>query len=87
MLEKYKRPCRIVGLRLTDPLEALVHCQNVVSILSTNFTLARVQLFIVIGHLLITVIGSMIFLSPFLQVTWMPVSTIYFPAHQNSGIV
>ena len=90
--------CRTVGPSLAASLEPLAHCQNVAS-LSYFFKyyfgryfseLAQlVSHFHILegGGLLIILIEYMIFLSPFLNVTSMSLSTVFFLALPESGIL
>ena len=88
--------CRIVGPSLATSLEPLAHHGNVTSLsLSICITLVDVlqnwlNLFHFVfleGGLLVILIVCMIFLSPFLDVTRMSVSTVSFLAQLNSGIL
>ena len=88
--------CRIVGPSLAASLEPLVHCRNVASLsLSIVITLVDVlqnwlnwfHFLFLEGSLLVILIDCMIFLSPFLDVTRMSMSTVSFLAQLNSGIL
>ena len=89
--------CRTtVGPSLAAFLKPLAHHQNVASlkVFSIGITLVDVLLnwlnwfhFLILeGGLLIVLIVCMIFLSPFLDVTRMPMSTVSFLAQLDSGI-
>ena len=90
-----KRICRI-GPSLAASLEPLAHCRNVASLsLFYSYYFGRCSsdwhnwfhfLFLE-GGLLIILIDCMIFLSPFLDVTRMSMSTVSFLAQLNSGIL
>ena len=91
-----KRICRTVGPSLPASLQPLAHRQNVTSLsLSIGITLVDVQLnwlnwfhFLNLeGGLLVILIDCMIFLSPFLDVTRMSMSTVSFLAQLDSGIL
>ena len=91
-----KQICRTVGPLLAAFLEPLAHCQNVVSLsLSYRYYFGRcsselTQLFhfyFLKGGLLVILIDSIIFMSPFLDVTRMSMSTVSFLAQLNSGIL
>ena len=90
-----KRICRTVGPLLAASLESLAHRQNVASFFSIGITLVYVHLnwlnwfhfFILEGGLLVILIDCMIFLSPFLDVTRMSMSTVSFLAQLESGIL
>ena len=80
-----KRICRTVGPSLAASLEPLAHRQNVTSLgLSTGITLVDVlenwlnwcYFLFLEGGLLVIVIDCIIFLSPFLDVTRMSMSTV-----------
>ena len=89
-----KRICRTVGPSLAACLEPLAHCQNVASF-SIGITLVDVPLnwlnwfhFLILkGGLLVILIDCMIFLSPFLDVTRMSMSTVSFLAQLDPGIL
>ena len=91
-----KRICRIVGPSLAAFLEPLAHRQNVASLsLFIGITLVDVlqnwlnwfHFLFLEGGLFIILIDCMIFLSPFLDVTRMSMSTVSFLAQLNSGII
>ena len=86
--------CRIVGPSLADSLQPLAHCRSVagLSLFSMYYfgrcssELAQLFNFLFLeGGLLIILIDCMIFLSPFLDVTRMPMSIVSFLAWVNSG--
>ena len=85
--------CRTVGPSLAASLEPLAHCQNVV--FSIGITLVDVHLnwlnwfhaLILKGGLLVIPIDCMIFLSPFLDVTRISMSTVSFLPKLDSGIL
>ena len=90
-----KRICRTVGPSLAASLEPLAHRRNVASLsLSIGITLADVHLnwlnwfhFLILeGGLLVILIDYMIFVSPFLDVTRMSMSTVSFLVQLDSGI-
>ena len=97
LLEKLQKgTSRTVGPSLAASLERLVHHGNVASLsLFTGITLVDVHLnwlnwfyFLVLeGGLLVVLIDSIIFLSPFLDVTRMSMSTVSFLAQLDPGIV
>ena len=78
---------------LTASLETLAHHRNVATF-SIAFTLVDVHLnwmnwfhfFILVAGLLFILIGSMIFLSPFLDVIRMSISTVFYLAQLHFGI-
>ena len=81
---------------LAASLEPLAHCRNVASpSLFYRYYFGRcsselaelVPLLIVEGGLLVILIDCMIFLSPFLDVTRMSMSTVFFLAQLGSGIL
>ena len=91
-----KRLCRITGPSLTTSLEPLAHRRNVASLsLSIDIILVDVlqdwlswfHFLFLEGGLLVILIDCMIFLSPFLDVTRMSISTVSFLAQLNSGIL
>ena len=91
-----KRICRIVGPSLAASLEPLAHCRNVANLsLFYMYYFGRcsselAQLFplpFLEGGLLVILKDCMIFLSPFLDVTRMSMSTVSFLAQLNSGIL
>ena len=91
-----KRICRTVGPSLAASFEPLPHRQNVASLsLSIGITLVDVHLnwlnwfhFLILeGGLLVILLDCMIFLSPFLDVTRMSMSTVSFLARLDSGIL
>ena len=77
-----KQICMTVGLSLAAFLEPLAHQQNMVS-LSLSF---RYYFLFLKGGLHVILIGCMIFLSPFQDVTRMSMSTVSFLALLESGI-
>ena len=92
-----KRICRTVGPSLAASLEPLAHCQNVASLsLFYSYYFGRcsselastgsLSFFLVVG-LLIILIDCMIFLSPFLDVARISVSTFSFLAQLDPGIL
>ena len=89
-----KQICRIVGPFLAASLEPLAHRRNVASF-SIGITLIDVlqnwlnwfHFLFLEGGLLIILIDCMIFLSPFLDVTRMSMSTVSFLAQLNFGIL
>ena len=90
LLDKLKkRICRTVGPSLTASLEPLAHRPNVANLIfSIGITLVDVHLnwlnwfhFLILeGDLLVILIDCMIFLSPFLDVTRISMSTVSFLA-------
>ena len=91
-----KRICRIVGPSLAASLEPLAHRRNVASLsLFYRYYFGRcsselaqlVPLPFLEGGLLVILIDCMIFLSPFLDVTRVSMSTVSFLAQLNSGIL
>ena len=91
-----KRICRTVGPSLSASLEPLAHCRNGASLsLFYRYYFGDVHLnwlnwfhFLILeGGLLIILIDCMIFLSPFLDVTMMSMSTFSFLAQLGSGIL
>ena len=92
-----KRICRTVGPSLAASLEPLAHRRNVasLSLFSIGITLVDVLLnwlnwfhFLILeGRLLVILIDCMIFLSPFLDVTRISMSTVSFLAQLYSGIL
>ena len=91
-----KRICRTVGPSLAVSLQPFAHRRNVASLsFFLGITLVDVHLnwlnwfhFLILeGGLLIILIDCMIFLSPFLDVTRMFMSTVSFLAQLNSGIL
>ena len=94
--ELQKRICRTVGPSFATSLEPLAHCRNVASLsLFYRYYFGRcspelAQLFhflILEGDLLVILIDCMIFLSPFLDVTRMSMSTVSFLAQLDAGIL
>ena len=88
--------CRTVGPSLAASLEPLAHCRNVASLsLFYMYYFGRcsselaqlVPLLILEGGLLLILIDCMIFLSQFLDVTRMSMSTVSFLAQLDSGIL
>ena len=91
-----KRICRTVGPSLATSLELLVHFRNVASLsLFYRYYFGRcssamaqlVPILFLEGGLLVILIDCVIFLSPFLDVTRLPMSTVSFRAHLGSGIL
>ena len=91
-----KRICRTAGPSLAVSPEPLAHCRNVASLgLFIGITLVDIHLnwfnwfhFLILEEgLLVILIDCMIFLSPFLDVTKMSMSTVSFLAQLNSGIL
>ena len=97
LLDKLQgRICRTVGPSRATSLESLAHPQNVDNVsCSIGITLVDVHLkwlnwfhFLIFnGGLLIILIDSMIFLSPFLDVTRLFISTVYFLPRLDFGIL
>ena len=99
LLDKLQKPiCRTVGPSLAASLEPLAHCRNVASlILFYRYYFGRCSselnwlnwfhFLILKGGLLVILIDCMIFLSPFLDVTRMSMSTVSFLAQLGSGIL
>ena len=88
--------CRTVGPSFAASLEPLAHRQNVTSLsLSIGITLVDVfqnwlnwfHFLFLEGGLLVILIDCMIFLSPFLDVTRMAMSTVSVLAQLDSGIL
>ena len=93
-----KRLCRTVGPSLATSLEPLAHRRNVASLsLFYRYYFGRCSselpqlvwfLFLILeGDLLVILIDCMIFLSPFLDVTRMSMSTVSFLIQLDSGIL
>ena len=91
-----KRMCRTVGPSVAISLEHLAHRRNVASLSPfsryyfgrCSSELARlVPLLFLEGCLLIILIDCMIFLSPFLDVTRLSMSTASFLAQLDAGIL
>ena len=91
-----KRICRTVGPSLAASLGPLAHRRNVASLsLFYRYYFGRcsselaqlVPLPYSRGNLLVILIDCMIFLSPFLDVTRMSMSTVSFLAQLDSGIL
>ena len=91
-----KQVCRIVGPLLAASVEPLAHHRNVASLyLFYRYYFGRcsselaqlVPLPFLQGGLLVILIDCIIFLSPFLDVTRMSMSTVSFLAWVNSGIL
>ena len=92
-----KRICRTVGFSLVASLEPLAHCCNVASLSpfyryyfgSCWFELAQIvpPSYSCAGGLLVILIDCMIFLSPFLDLTRMSMSTVSFLAQLDSRIL
>ena len=97
LLDKLQnRICRTAGPSLATSLEPLAHRRNVASLsLFYRYYSGRcsselaqlVALPFSRGGLLVILIDGMIFLSPFLDVTRMPMSTVSFVAQLDSGII
>ena len=89
-----KQICRTVGPSLAASLELLTHCRNVTSLsLFYRYYFGRYSseleqnfLFLA-GVLLVILIDCMIFLSPFLDVTRMSMSTVCLRAQLDPGIL
>ena len=90
-----KRICRTVGALIAASLEPLTHRHNVASLsLFYRFYFGRCSsdwlncfhFLILKGGLLVILIHCMIFLSPFLDVTRMSLSTVSFLTQLHSGI-
>ena len=88
--------CRTVGPSLTASLETLAHCENVASLrFFIGITLVVVLLshpnwchvLFLKGGLLFILIDCMIFLSPFLDISKMSMSTVSFLAQLDSGFL
>ena len=84
-----KRICRTVGPLLAASIEPLAHCQNMVSLsFFISITLVDVlqnwlnwfHFLFLKGNLLVILIDCMIFLSPFLDVAKISMSTVSFLA-------
>ena len=94
-----KRICRTLGPSLAASLEPLGHCQNVASLRFFYryyfITLVDVclnwlnwfHILILKGGLLVILTDCMIFLSPFLDVTRMSISTVSFLGQLDSEIL
>ena len=97
MLDKLqKRICKTAAPSLAASQEPLAYCRNVASLsLSIGITLVDVylnwlnwfHLLILEGSLLVILVDFMIFLSLFLDVTGMSMSTVSFLAHLDSRIL
>ena len=97
LLEKLqKRICRTVGPSFATSLAPLAHRHNLASLVfSAGITLVHVlqnwlnwfHFLFLMGSLLIILIDCIIFLSPFLDVTGMSMSTISFLTQLSSGIL
>ena len=88
--------CRTIGPSLPPSLEPLAHPENVTTLnFSIGITLADVHLnwfnwfhiLILEGGLLVILINSMIFLSPFLDVKRMSMSPVSFLTQLDFGII
>ena len=79
--------CRTVGPSLTASLEPLAHHRNVVSLIYIGIILVDVHLDWLNWFHFLILIDYMIFLSPFLGAARMSMSTIYFLAQLDSGIL
>ena len=93
-----KRICRTVGPSLAGSLEPLAHCRNVASLsLFYRYYFGRCSSELAqlvplpysrgSSGLLVILIDCMIFLSPFLDLTRMPMSAVSFLAQLGSGIL
>ena len=90
-----KRLCRTVAPSLAASLEPLAHGRDVASLsLCYRYLVDVLQNWLnrfhfpfLDGGLLVTLIDCMIFLSPFLDVTGMSMSTVSFLAQLDSGIL
>ena len=91
-----KRICRTVGPSLATSLEPLAHRRNVASLslfyryyfgICSSELAQPVPLPYSRGRSIIILIDCMIFLSPFLDVTRMPMSTVSFLAQLDSEIL
>ena len=91
-----KQICRTLGPSLSASLEPLAHRRNVASLSQfyryyfgrCSSALAQlVPLLFREGGLLVILINCMIFLSPFLDVTRMSMSTVSFLSQLDSGIL
>ena len=91
-----KRICRTVGSSFAASLEPLAHHRNVASLsLFYRYYFGRCYLnwlnwfhFLLIeGDLLVILIDCMIFVTPFLDVTRMSMSTVYFLIQLDTGIL
>ena len=91
-----KQICRIVGPSLAASFKTLAHRQNVASVsLFYRYYLRNVlrnwlnwfHFLFLGGGLHVTLIDCMIFLSPFLDVIRMSMSTVSFLAQLDSGIL
>ena len=90
-----KRICRTAGSSLAASLEPLAHRRNVASLnlfyrylVDAHLNWLNWFLFLILeGDLLVILIDCMIFLSPFLDVTRMSMSTVSFFAQLDSGIL
>ena len=98
LLDKLQKQIRrTVGPSPVASLEPLAHCRDVASLsLSIGITLVDVHLnwhnwfhFLIVegDHLLVILINCMIFLSPFVDVTRMSMSTVSFLAQLDCGIL
>ena len=93
--ELQKWTCRTAGASFTACLEPLAHCQNVASLSlfyryyfgRCSSELAELVPLILEGGILVILTDCMIFLSPFLDVTRMSMSTVSFLAQLDSGIL
>ena len=89
-----KRICRTVCPSVAPSLETWAHRQNVEKVFSIGITLVDVlqnwlnwfHFLFLEGRLLVILIDCIIFLSPFLDVTRMSMSTVSFLAQLDSGI-
>ena len=94
--EPQKRICRTIGPLVAASNEPLAHCQNMVSLsffISITWVdvlqnwLNWLHFLFLKGHLLVIQIHCMIFLSPFLDVAKMSMSTVSFLAQLDSEIL
>ena len=82
-----KRICRTVGLSLAASLEPLAYCRNVTLVDVLQNWLNWFHFLFLEGRLLVILIGCMIFLSPFLDVTRMSMCTVSFLTQLSCGIL
>ena len=92
-----KRICKTVGPSIAASLEPLMHHQNMASLILFYRYFGGINLVDVLqnwfhflfleGGLLVILIDCMIFLSPFLDVKRMSMSTVSFLAQLDSGIL
>ena len=94
LVKLQKRICRTVGPSHAAFLEPLVHRRNVASfslfyryyLIHLNW-LNWLHFFILVEGLLVILIDWMIFLSPFLDVTGMSMSTVFFLVQLDSWVL